>query len=301
MAASCNSYYGHNAVLARYVGLSRPRPMLGYLLHGWHPWFPWMPDLEVIRASVPRGLPVFAWSERDLEALRGGGIDNAVAIGAPFLYLLRMRGVPPRPDGHSLITFPFHTITDAGFEDAWSDYAHYLESVDGFDRITVCLYHVDYDQPRIRSYFEDRGFATATAGSRDDPSFLDRFYDLVARHTAVTSNRISTALIYGAALARSASLGGPVPAVTEQQTAGHIADEGVLTERFQREHFSPLLAGLDAGEAERFGRAQLGEESMRSEQELKRILGWRGARQVGARAVAIAAAIRRRRIHGARV
>jgi hypothetical protein len=294
MAASANSYYGHKQILATYAGLRRPRPILGYLLHGWHPWFPWMPDAEVILSSVPRGLPIFAWSERDRRMLVEAGARRVVSIGAPFLYLLEMRGEPEPADPRSLVAFPFHTITRAGFENVWEEYARHLETLEGFDRVTVCLYPNDFDSPEVRSCFERRGFETTTNGLYHDPSFLHRFYELVGDHGAATSNRISTALVYAASMGRAVRLSGPTPAVTFQQTAGEIRDEGRRTVEFQRERFPELIAGLSPTDALQFGRAELGADQMKSPPDLRRTLGWSGPKAPLGFGVALAAGARRR-------
>lgn len=293
MAASSNHFYGHNAVLARYVGLDHPRPILGYMLHGWHAWFPWMPDTAVVINAVPRGFPVLAWSHRDREVLTAAGVSNVIPIGSPFLYLLRKRGLPPRPEGSSLVSFPFHSLETCSIEDTWSEYADYLLSLQGYERITVCLHEVEYDLPGVREWFEGRGIETTTNGSRWDPRYLDRFYDLVASHTAVTSNRISTAVIYGAAMGRATFLGGPVPGVVDQQEIGQLEDEGRRTEEFQRSEFPELIEGLEPDAARELGWRQLGADCILEPRELGRTLGWFGPRRIWARTAAAMTSARR--------
>jgi hypothetical protein len=294
MAASTNSYYGHNAILARYVGLRKPPPILGYLLHGWHSWFPWEPDAEDIVKTVPRGIPILVWRKVDERKLREAGAAKVIAIGSPFLYLLTVRGEAILPETRSLVTFPLHTQLSATVKDVWSEYTSYLESLDEFDRITVCLYPEDYERREVRSYFERGGFAIAMNGRRDDPHFLDRFYDLVSNHSEVTSNRITTALVYGAAMGRRAFLGGPVPGITVHETAGPIDDEGRQAARFQRENFPDLIDGVNSTAARGFGWSQLGGDCLRSPEELRRILGWSGPKRVAGHALGIAAEVRRR-------
>ena len=147
MAATTNSNYGHNAILARYVGLAEPRPIFGYLLHGWHAWFPWEPDAEDLVRTVPSWVPILAWRKDDEWRLLEAGARKVTAIGAPFLYLLRLLGGAPLPSSRSLVAFPFHTHIGAQFEEAWDEYAFFLASLD-YDRITVCLYPEDYKARR---------------------------------------------------------------------------------------------------------------------------------------------------------
>lgn len=293
MAASTNSYYGHNAILARYAGLKRTPPILGYLLHGWHPWFPWEPDAEVLVKVVPGRIPILAWRKEDERRLRAAGAKTVVAIGSPFLYLLRMREAPAS-GGRSLVAFPFHTHLSASFEELWGEYAAYLRGLEGYQRITVCLHPEDYERRDVRSYFERSGLEVATNGRRDDPQFLWRFHDLVARHSEVTSNRLTTALVYGAAMGRRSFLGGPVPGITVHEAAGPMDNEGQRADRYQREHYPKLIEGLDPAAAREFGWSQLGGDCLRAPEELRRILGWSGPRRVTGQLLGLAGEVRRR-------
>lgn len=296
MAASTNSDYGHNAILARYVGLSRTPPILGYLLHGWYPWFPWDPDADadVLIDIVPALVPILVWKKQDERRLRAAGARRVVTIGAPFLYLLRMCQAPPAQKERSLVAFPFHTHASASFEDAWDEYAAYLRTLEGYERITVCLHPEDYVRPDVRAYFEQGGFEVATNGRREDPTFLWRFHELVSRHCDVTSNRLTTAVLYGAAMGRRTFLGGPVPSVTVHEFVGPLQDEGERADRYQREHYPKLIEGLDPAAAREFGWSQLGGDCLRAPEELRRILGWSGPRRVTGQLLGLAGEVRRR-------
>jgi hypothetical protein len=160
--------------------------------------------------------------------------------------------------------------------------------------VTVCLYPTDYDDAALRGLFEDRGFATLTNGTRDDAAFLSNLHSVVGRHTDVTCNRISTALVYGAAMGRRSFLGGPVPGVTKQQTAGRMDGEAERAAAFQREHFPELIDGVGPDEARAFGRSVLGADALMSPDDLRVAVGWSGGRRVAARGLALAAAARRR-------
>lgn len=226
--------------------------------------------------------------------LLGAGARRAIAIGSPFLYLLQMRGEAALDTPRSLVSFPFHSHPGLSFEETWNEYAAYLRSLPGYDEITVCLYPDDYERDDVRAYFEDHGLAVATNGTREDPRFLERFYDLVAAHSDVTSNRVSTALVFGAAMGRRAFLGGPVPGISVHQTAGAWEDEADRAAEYERRTYPDLVAGLEPDAARAFGRSQLGEQSMRRPNELRRILGWSGPKRVAARALAGVSALRRR-------
>jgi hypothetical protein len=110
----------------------------------------------------------------------------------------------------------------------------------------------------------------------------------------VTSNRIGTAVVYGAALGRRTWVGGPTPGVPVQQTAGPIEDEAARAAEYGRANYPEFFDGIEGTDARSLGRRLLGAESMLSPDDLRDAVGWTGARRAAARALAMAAGARRR-------
>ncbi|GAA4209438.1 hypothetical protein [Actinocatenispora rupis] len=71
--------------------------------------------------------------------------------------------------------------------------------------VTVCLYWMEFRHPQIREMYESFGFRVITHGTRGghyqgtDPWFLDKQLAELRAHRRVGSNRLCTALLYGAA------------------------------------------------------------------------------------------------------
>lgn len=294
MAGSSNSFYGHRAILARYAGLRRERPILGYLQHGWHHgWCPWH-EGESFYVNLPTAIPKIMWSEVDVAAVERAGGHPVWAVGAPFLYLLRMRGYGGPPGDGSLLCFPHHSSEVGRHDTKWEEYAEFISERAGGRRVTVCLHPLDFADRLVVQTLRGCGVEPVSNGDRTDPRFLYRLADLVEGHDEVTGNRLGTALAFGAAMKRRIWIGGPTPGMVVNTANRPIEREAQLMEDFQREHYPQLLGtGLAPEQAERFAWEELGAGSMLEPEELARALGWRGANRVKARTIASVAALRR--------
>jgi hypothetical protein len=140
--------------------------------------------------------------------------------------------------------------------------------------VTFCLYWHEYRNARIRRTYESAGrvICHGYRGLRwrdTDPDFLDRQLTELRRHRRVASNRLSSAVLYGAAV-------GCEPAVygNPMQLAGEVR---MLAARIRREW--PELHGThpDPAAATASARAELGAGNLASPAELRTVLGWQRA------------------------
>ena len=93
-----NRAYGHAQTLSEYAGYPRARWVPGALQHGWNPF-----DGIGIYDGTWRPLPKFVWSEENVRrGIKHGGRGYR-AIGAPWLYLLRMQATSPPPGGRNRV------------------------------------------------------------------------------------------------------------------------------------------------------------------------------------------------------
>lgn len=286
MVSTQNDFYGHKDVLARYTGVRGNPPILGYLQHGWKA------GAAFVDGPVVPGVPKLVWTAENERATRALGHWPVHAVGAPFLYLMRLRSEAPAPRPGSLLAFPFHSEERTRIERDDERYAEHLAG-QGAESVTVCLHPHDLENEAIRVSYENYGFATTSNGkNRFDPLFLDRVFDLVAAHERVTTNRVCTAIFYAAALGRGVSIGGPVPGI-ERGGSGPAASEADEAERFQRATFPELVDGVGGDAARVLGERELGAGSLREPGELRRILGWQQPRRLAGRALGAATATRR--------
>lgn len=211
-----NHVYGHSNILAGYCGLDplKPPAIPGVLQHGWNAFDGFTPHLSHLDA-----LQRFVWSRRAERLGRRLSPRVYNAIGAPWLYLLhtldnlsdtREEITSPR----STIIYPSHSNEFAPLLLDHENNAHFYLELEQGREITVVLYWTEYDDPRIRKIYEDLGLRTITHGRRSFEytggvdSFLLNQYREIVKHERVVSNKLTTALLYGASLGLQVELAG---------------------------------------------------------------------------------------------
>jgi hypothetical protein len=263
-----NHFYGHAKILARYCGYDADLPRIrGFLQHGWNivdgfaPGMPYVP-----------GVPRFLWSSAPIRRGLPAGHRNAIAIGAPWLYLLALEPDPGLPR-RGTIWYPFH-----GWEqqEVLGDHSALIAEIRETEpeEVTVCLYWAEYGNPAVRRLYEDEGFRVICHGYRGhwwhrvDPRFLYRQLAELRRHRRVASNRLSSAIFYGvAAGCEPAVYGDPMVLKDEHPVFGGVA-------RIRR--LWPDLHGptLDLVVARHLTAQELGAPHMTTPAELRHLFHW---------------------------
>jgi hypothetical protein len=201
-----NDWYAHVRLLARYAGVQsaggRPR-LWGYLQHGWNIY-----NGFGARTPLLAGVPKLVWSEAPRRRGWMLGERDFHVLGSPWAYLLRMEptlGAVPEREREGTIFYPFH-----GFEKQtiFGDHKRLAREIRAHEPgpVTICLYWLDHRIREIREAYQDAGFRVVTHGYRGDRftpgdiNFLRRQLTELRRHRRVASNRLSTALFYGASV-----------------------------------------------------------------------------------------------------
>ncbi|MGX6600526.1 hypothetical protein ACWKSP_00095 [Micromonosporaceae bacterium Da 78-11] len=265
-----NHYYGHSHVLARYCGLDQDDPprIHGYLQHGWNIGDGLAPDHEYVA-----GAPSFLWSERTRRRAWSLGRRQGYVVGAPWAYLVAME--PPADDAarEGTIWYPFH-----GWEgqDVVGDHERLIEEIAATETgpVTVCLYWQEYRSARLRRQYESAGFRVICHGYRGgwwrdlDPGFLPRQLAELRRHRRVASNRLCSAVFYGAlAGCATAVYGDPMQLRGERSAFGGQA-------RIQRQWAELHGTTVDPDLSRRAAVAELGADRLLPPAALRRLLRW---------------------------
>jgi hypothetical protein len=271
-----NHFYGHAHVLAEYCGLDPANPprINGYLQHGWNV----VDGLGVGTPYVP-GRPIFVWSERTRRRAWSMGRRQATVVGSPFLYLLRIAEQPP-VERTGTIWYPFHGWEGQHIK---GDHQRMIDEIVATEPgpITFCLYWHEFRNDRVRAEYEKAGRVICHGYRgfmwRDtDTRFLHNQLDELRRHKRVASNRLSSAVFYGAAV-------GCDPAVYGDPM--HLEHEHHPTaDRIRREW--PELHGKhpDPETARASARSELGDGYLASPEELRVMIGWTDDRALSDRA-----------------
>lgn len=263
-----NVFYGHAEVLGRYCGLPTPDPIWGYLQHGWN-----LHDGFAVGHHFVPGMPKLVWSESVRRRGWSLGLRDYVVIGSPWAYLLAMQADSP-PEGEGTIVYPFHGWEGQQIVGDHASYADEVRAVEGDVPLTMCLYWNDYERPEIRKIYADKGFRVITHGPRGhlyaggDADFLDKQLAELRAHRRVVSNRLGSALLYGASLGREIGVYGD-PMVLEN-------DHAVLGGMERQQQLFPQLhsARVGAADAEQVARDELGLGHLLTPAALRATLGW---------------------------
>lgn len=271
-----NHYYGHSGAFARYLGVRRPRHIRGLVQHGWtaaSPLDTHFRDFPTI--GDPDGRPgrsLFVWSHASRAWDPALGARRSVPIGAPWVYLAAAAArAVPAPPGSGTVILPVHGIPTQRLHGDHATVAREWARTEG--PATVCLYHVEAADERVVGAYLDAGHTCVTLGARTDPAFLARLYRLLTGAGRVVSNRLSTPVVYAAALGVDVAVHGDA-----MRLDGETADPAERLRAVWPEFFDP-----DASLADRqaVARAEVGADHLREPAELRHLLGWDRAWRAG--------------------
>jgi hypothetical protein len=238
----------------------------GYLQHGWNIGDGLAPDHEYVT-----GVPSFLWSERTRRRAWSLGRRQGYVIGAPFAYLLAMTPPDPAVRREGTIYYPFH-----GWEGqhVLGDHDRLMAEIRATETgpVTVCLYWQEF--PALRKRYEKAGFRVICHGFRGgwwkelDPGFLYRQADELRRHARVASNRLCSAVFYGALAGCDAAVyGDPMQLAGESPVFGGQA-------RILREWAALHGPSVDKEVAYAAAVDELGADRLLPPAELRHLLGW---------------------------
>ncbi len=269
-----NDWYGHVRILGRYAGVweEGPSPRIwGYLQHGWN-----VHNGFGARTPIAKGMPRLVWSEVVRRRGWAAGETGYEVIGAPWAYLLRMEpdlGRVPDEKRTGTIFFPFHAFEKQA---VFGDHDRLADEIRDTEQgsVTVSLYWLEFRTREIRKRYEDRGFRVITFGYRGDrsrPCHADFLRDQLVelrRHRRVASNRLSTAIMYGASVGCEVGVYGD-PMTIEEDHPFYGGNERVR-ELWPEMHGVSVSPKVASGIA----RDELGFDHVVSSAELCEICGW---------------------------
>lgn len=262
---SQNHYYGHSSALAAYLGLSRPRHVVGLIQHGWtavSPLDTHFRDFPRVGTDRRPGRRLLVWSHesRAWDPRHAG--RRSTPIGAPWHYLCAAFG--PAGQGAGTVVLPVHAIATQAVHGDHTEVARAWAASEG--PATVCLYHVEAQDPRVVGAYRDAGHRVVTLGTRTDPLFLARLHALLTGAERVVSNRLSTPLVYAASL-------GIDTAVTGDPMRLDGEGDGAV-ERLRATWPELYRPGTDPEERRAVAAAETGAAHLREPDELRALLGW---------------------------
>jgi hypothetical protein len=264
-----NHYYGHAHILARYVDLLTPPMIWGYLQHGWN-----IHDGFAVGTEFHPGMRKFVWS--DAVARRGWamGRRDYHVIGSAWGYLLELERDAEQPaEREGTIFYPFHGWEGQKVLGDHRDLLRTLQEVET-GPLTVCLYWTEHREESIRRVYEEAGCRVITHGNRGyayrgtTRRFLNNQLEELRAHRRVVSNRLGSAILYGASVGCEVGVYGD-PMVLENEHAVYGGMER------QRRNWPELYGETVPVEtAAEIAHVELGLDKLREPAEIMDLFGW---------------------------
>ena len=169
-----------------------------------------------------------------------------------------------------VIAYPAHSSSWSKMGDTNKEYANFLK--DKYGEVMVVLHRYDFANAETTRSYESVGHSVTTHGIGTpwekgfDPLFLKNIRDLVSGFSTVVSNSMSTAILYATSLGLKPEIGGPISySITNiDDKASQVGDGSIdwNAEIMKPENQMNLW------------KTELGIDSKKTPQELRKILGW---------------------------
>ena len=154
--------YGHREILILYAGLQKNLAIRGSIEHGWSPFGP---SAGVPKLFGKRFLHL-AWSSSTMRRNGSDYSENVIAIGAPFLYLMKILEAKSDIWTKNFVN-DYLFIPPHGGETEFPLLESFIsEYSDNFDvkKSTALLYWTEFLNPKIRELYEQSGFTVTCSG-----------------------------------------------------------------------------------------------------------------------------------------
>ena len=260
-----NRLYGHLSILSKYCGITGSVWLNGYLQHGWNGC-----DGFSNYAGYRRISKKYIWSKRALNDLVSRGGKNAVVIGSPWLYNLRVKNklqLNPSANSDKVIAYPLHAQPWAPQNYLHSEYASYLKETYG--EITISLHWSEYSNFEIVNTYKSLGHSPITYGVGTpwikgfDNTFLDNQLTQLLNHGKIVTNAMQTSVLYAMSLGLSVEFGGPA---SWKKKVDEVGTYGNYGQDYWREK---VLT-----QPEKTWKTELGFEELLLPSDLVKSLGW---------------------------
>ena len=192
-----NFFYGIDQILKKYAGLSPDYAVKAVIPHGVG-----LNDDFVVPEEIENPLaavlcyPAYRYSAYKRAILEQKSSKKIIQSASPFLYMLGLLEQTSTKPRQGTIFFPAHSTLNIYSETDFESLAEELLHLEiEYHPVTVCIYWTDFLMGR-HIPFQKRGLNVVSAGYRDDPNFLFRFYHLCSLHKYASSNVLGSHIFY---------------------------------------------------------------------------------------------------------
>lgn len=200
------TYYGIGEIIKRYANFPLTLPCPVAIQHGWSI----ITTKHDARYDASENWYWSQWLEANYKQEFNG--LNTRAVGAPFLYLLKIINYsePTNSQRKGSIIFPSHSSKLIDMECDFQEYANILENLpDEYKPITVCMYHLDQEKG-LHKPFLAKGFKIVNNGtSIYESNFLINFINNTRDKKYAFSNQMTSALLFASSMGLHSFYYGP--------------------------------------------------------------------------------------------
>ena len=273
--------YGQREILLDYAGLDRSTLLMGILQHGFS-YQDDEADCITPRLRNFRRSPLWVYSAKREDSLRGKGYKNVKAIGAPWLYLPPASITPSiQTKGDSIVVFPIHTSLSVNVSPSDSDIRRkirYWKSLSASCPLTICLYWSDYLEWGWRRIAIEEGVGITVVGVGElNPvwsphstriDFLTNLRSLLGGYSHAIFETFSSGMIYAISGGLSVGYFPQTQTDYESRLQAHVEGHRWMTTQI------PGVIGefVDANTLSDRSNEMLGVESFCTPDELKELL-----------------------------
>lgn len=263
-----NNWYGHRHVLSKYCDLS-DRPSFSSIQHGW--------TVDAYSGLIGNRsfsfYPYLCWTKKVEEILIKQGIKNVISIGSPFLYLHELNRSLTKPYSKGTIYFTSHNTPD--FKSVTTNHLEIIELIESSCEppFTASVYWSDLNT-RIQNLYEERGWRVICCGTRSSKDTLSNVYNEINSHSTMAVTEIQSSLFYAMFLKKKTKL-------IKNNKSLQIGDRENLRLRYKNYEYEFIKKYpdiiekfLNPDQGYLIAQNELGFESLKTQNELKNILGW---------------------------
>ena len=199
-----NNLYGISYTIKKYIKVPISRNLDVYFEHGLYLGNYISKDSII---SFPK--KIITIGEERKKYMSAMSEKIVIAIGPYILYaksLLNDTEIDriKREIGTVLLVFPTHSIKDLEVEYNYSVFNNIiLEEKVNYDTVLVCLFHLDAQNEKVVSNYQEMGCTIVCAGHKYDQNFLSRLRSIIEMSDFTISNSIGTHISYCYALGKN--------------------------------------------------------------------------------------------------
>ncbi|MEN6384145.1 MAG: hypothetical protein ABFD79_02995 [Phycisphaerales bacterium] len=183
--------YSLNRIIRLMSGFPEDKPLPCRYEHGHTPY-----NDEPVNDLRSKKRLMLVYNKRRLDNWRRYSKKPVYIIGSPFVQYRRMMNITTVDNRCGTVAYPMHsTLKEEGVFDR-EEYCTMLKRLPAnFHPIKLCIHEHDF-QLGFDKIYRQNGFEIVTAGVREEPDFVDKFYEILRQCKYTTSNYFGSYLFY---------------------------------------------------------------------------------------------------------